>query len=99
MDRAKAGLRISVENILSPAGFTEYPQTVLTPYKLPRHSQGLRQPAGSSWQRMSEAKMPGWRGWMGQRCGTVTEPQCPVVSLQHPPSLGTAFPPNCNETI
>lgn len=28
MDRHKAALRPSLENILSPAGFTEYPQTI-----------------------------------------------------------------------
>lgn len=28
MDRHKAALRLSLENILSPAGFTEYPQTI-----------------------------------------------------------------------
>lgn len=39
MDRGKAGLGISVENILSPAGFTEYPQTALF-YNLPGIPKG-----------------------------------------------------------
>lgn len=81
MDRDKTGLRISVENILSPGGFTEYPQTVLT---FPTNCPGI--PKGYGNQRAilklkCRAEGDAW----------VSKPQGPVISLQHPPKFRDSF--------
>lgn len=58
MDRDKAGLRISIENILSPAGLMEYPQTVLISFtNCPCIPESYSNHTGSSGQHVSKAKM------------------------------------------
>lgn len=57
MGRDKAGLRISAENILSPAGFMGYPQTALISFTNgPGIPEGYSSHAGGSGQHVSRAK-------------------------------------------